>query len=340
MGGDLLTFDEALAELQMATHELRSLVAQGELRAFREDDALKFRRTDILDLKKSRESQTGGAGPGMVIKPGDIGDEEPPVVKGGEAEAGAPAGLVPAAAGPAAPPAPGGEVKSAKHETEETELLPGAGQGAPADFLGLDETATEAGVGTDTAQTVVPTIEVSDEEGPVDDTARTIVPTVAAGEEVAPGEAATVVPEPTGPAMLAEGEEETEMATQEIGVEEGTPTTAASPQPAAQAAEPQLQFAEEATAPAAGGEELGITTDDMEEEPSATAGVTAPRRSQRYREEDAAPAVSPVFTVLAIATFVVLLLALPLFYGLATDSVPEMSPYKDIVEFFTQKTIR
>jgi len=50
-----LSFEEALFELQMATGELRTLIEQGELRAFSRDGELRFRRTDVLDLKKSLE---------------------------------------------------------------------------------------------------------------------------------------------------------------------------------------------------------------------------------------------------------------------------------------------
>jgi len=50
-----LTFAEALSELQMATAELRALVTEGELRAFHQAGGLAFRRTDVLDLKKTRD---------------------------------------------------------------------------------------------------------------------------------------------------------------------------------------------------------------------------------------------------------------------------------------------
>lgn len=312
MGGELLTFDEALAELQMATHELRSLVAQGEIRAFRDDDVLKFRRTDILDLKKSRETHAAG----LVIHPKDIGDEAA------------------VAAPPAAEaPPPGAEVKSAKHETEETELLAGVGQAAP-DFLGLDQTAvpTEAG---DTAQTVVPTIEIADEDLMVDDTAQTVIPKTARDEETnVLGAADTAVP-PTAPPLLAEEDEATEMATQEINPEEVSPTAAVGA--TEKAPEEPLRFQETEGATAVAEEELGITTDDVAA--GATAGVTAPRRSQKYVEEMAAPAVSPAFVVLAIATFVILLLAVPIFYGLTSDSAPNFSPYKELLEFLRQKNM-
>ena len=316
MGGELLTFDEALAELQMATHELRSLVAQGEIRAFRDEDVLKFRRTDILDLKKTRETQTEG----LVIEPQDIGDA--PTQPGVEAE-------------PLSPEqTPGEEVKGVKHETEETELLTGVGRESTTDFLGLDDTAAGGDLGGDTAQTVVPTIEIADEDM-IDDTAQTVIPTISKDEETdILGGADTAVP-PTAPSLLAEEDEATEMATQEISPDEVAPTAPAS---LAQetAAEPlRFQDAEGATAVAAG--ELGITTDDVAGA-GVTSGVTAPRRSQRYLAEAAAPAVSPLFLAVAILTFLLMLLAAPIFYGIANDTVPTFAPYKGLIEFLNQKT--
>ncbi len=315
MGGEFLTFDEALAELQMATHELRSLVAQGEIRAFRDEDILKFRRTDILDLKKSRDTEPGG----LVIEPSDIGDEEPTVIS------------------TAQPPAPGKPVgrKDREHETGETELLVGIGKESSTDFLGLDDTAAGLGDGGDTAQTVVPTIEIADEDM-IDDTAQTVIPTVSTDEETDLfGESGTSVPQ-TAPSLLAEEDEATEMATQEIVAEDVAPTAAAGLAADTVRDEP-LGFRDgEAGTAAVGGEDLGISTDDVA---GATASVTAPRRSQRYLAEATAPAVSPMFLILAILTFVVLLFAIPIFYGMAQDQKPTFPPYKGMLEYLADKTI-
>jgi len=311
VGGELLTFDEALAELQMATHELRSLVAQGEIRAFRDEDVLKFRRTDILDLKKTRETQSGG----LVIEPEDVGDA--PTRAGVEAE-------------PLSPEqTPGEEVKGVKHETEETELLTGVGRESTTDFLGLDDTAAGGEIGGDTAQTVVPTIEIADEDM-IDDTARTVIPTVSDEETDILGGADTAVP-PTAPSLLAEEDEATEMATQEITADEVAPTAPASL--AQETAGEPLRFQDAEGATAVGADELGITTEDV-----AGAGVTAPRRSQRYLAETAAPAVSPLFLLVAIVTFLLMLFAAPIFYGIARDTTPTFAPYKGLIEFLNQKT--
>jgi hypothetical protein len=296
----------------MATHELRSLVAQGEIRAFRDEDILKFRRTDVLDLKKNREVTPGE----LTIEPEDIGDEAPTMAEEPEAEA------------------PEQPAKGPKHETEETELLTGIGEGKTTDFLGLDDTAEgPEDTAGDTAQTVVPTIEVADDDI-IDDTAQTVIPTVSTDDETnVLGEEDTG--EPEAPSLLAEEDEATEMATQEIeGEEIEAPTApAAAPEEEAAPAEEPLRFQDaEATAPAS--DELGITTDDVAA--GATSGVTAPRRSQRYKAQTAAPAVSPLFLVVAILTFVVLLFSVPLFYGLIRDEAPTFAPYEGLIEHLSK----
>ncbi|MFH1732827.1 MAG: hypothetical protein ABIF82_14405 [Planctomycetota bacterium] len=293
----------------MATHELRSLVAQGEIRAFRDDDSLKFRRTDVLDLKKSRETHAGG----LVIEPDELGDETLPTVEPGEI-------------------APGPEVKSAKHETEETELLTGIGQEGSIDFLGLDDTAAGDTVGGDTAQTVVPTIEIADEDV-IDDTARTVIPTFS-GEADIIGEDETIIP--AAAPILLEEDEATEMATQEIQSDGlGAPTKpAVGAEDETVPEERPLRFQDTGVAT----DELDITTDELSA--SATAGITAPRRSQQYQEEVAAATISPIFFVVAVVTFLVLLFAVPIFYGIATDTAPGFAVYKNLLDFLAENTIR
>ena len=312
MGGELLSFDEALAELQMATHELRSLVAQGEIRAFRDDDSLKFRRTDVLDLKKSRETH----GDGLVIEPENLGEETLPAVEPDEI-------------------APGPEVKSAKHETEETELLTGIGQEGSIDFLGLDDSGAGDTVGGDTAQTVVPTIEIADDDV-IDDTAQTVIPTFS-GESVADifGEDGMGGPPLAAPIMLEE-DEATEMATQEIQSEGLIAPTepVAGPEEETVPEEAPLRFQDTGVAT----DELDMTTDEISA--SATAGITAPRRSQQYQEEVAAATISPIFFVLAVVTFLVFLFAVPIFYGIATDTAPGFAVYKNLLDFLAKNTIR
>ncbi len=289
MGGNFLSFDEALAELQMATHELRSMVAQGEIRAFREDDALKFRRTDVLDLKQSRD-----------VEPGDLSvDEGAPTQFAGEED---------------------GELLSSDEddETGETELLTGIGETETDDFLGLgDDEESEETMG-DTAETVVPTIDISDEDS-IDDTAQTIVPTFSGDEDLLEE---TQEAEP--PPLLADDDEATEMATQEIDSDDMVSSATESVEAIGEEEAAPLRF-QDATVDAA--------TDEESEVSSAPAG------SRLARARRAGPATSPVFFVLTLLTFVILLFAAPLFYGLAQDRVPPVEPYPSIVEFLEQRTV-
>jgi len=64
MPEDYLSFDEALRDLQMQEAELRALVSQGKLRAFRDENTLKFRRADVDGLRKQRETE-----PTLVMGP-------------------------------------------------------------------------------------------------------------------------------------------------------------------------------------------------------------------------------------------------------------------------------
>jgi len=54
MAEDYISFDEALKALRMEEAELRALVSQGKLRAFRDENTLKFRRQDIENLAAQR----------------------------------------------------------------------------------------------------------------------------------------------------------------------------------------------------------------------------------------------------------------------------------------------
>jgi len=48
---DFLTFEKALRELKMRSEELKKLVSEGEIRAFRDGDSMKFRSEDVQALR-------------------------------------------------------------------------------------------------------------------------------------------------------------------------------------------------------------------------------------------------------------------------------------------------
>ena len=65
---DFFSFDEALNQLRLKEEELKRLVSEGEIRAFREGDTMKLRRRDVEQL---RDELTGGE----VVELGNTGDD-------------------------------------------------------------------------------------------------------------------------------------------------------------------------------------------------------------------------------------------------------------------------
>jgi excisionase family DNA binding protein len=55
---EFFSFDEALDELRLKEEELKRLVSEGEIRAFRKGDTMKLRRSDVEALRT--ELSTGG----------------------------------------------------------------------------------------------------------------------------------------------------------------------------------------------------------------------------------------------------------------------------------------
>ncbi|MBI4575432.1 MAG: hypothetical protein HY722_04115 [Planctomycetes bacterium] len=54
---DYYSFEEVLTELAIDKEELMKLVSQGELRGFRDGMSMKFKKDDVLNLKKGRETE-------------------------------------------------------------------------------------------------------------------------------------------------------------------------------------------------------------------------------------------------------------------------------------------
>ena len=55
---DFLSFEKALRELKMRSEELKKLVSEGEIRAYRDGDSMKFRREDVSSLQVKSEGAT------------------------------------------------------------------------------------------------------------------------------------------------------------------------------------------------------------------------------------------------------------------------------------------
>jgi len=54
---EFYSFEDVMQELQIDEDELKRLISAGELRGFRDGDEIKFRKDDVLKLKKSRETE-------------------------------------------------------------------------------------------------------------------------------------------------------------------------------------------------------------------------------------------------------------------------------------------
>ncbi len=67
MADDFFSFDEALKELRLKEEELKRLVSEGEIRAFRDGETMRLRRSDVENLR----SELGGE----VVDLGDAGEE-------------------------------------------------------------------------------------------------------------------------------------------------------------------------------------------------------------------------------------------------------------------------
>jgi excisionase family DNA binding protein len=69
---DFYSFDEALNQLNLKEEELKRLVSEGEIRAFREGDTMKLRRSDVENLKKELMGgevvDLGGPGEDLVFE--------------------------------------------------------------------------------------------------------------------------------------------------------------------------------------------------------------------------------------------------------------------------------
>ena len=111
---DFLSFEKALRELKMRSEELKKLVSEGEIRAFRDGDSMKFRKEDItaLTAKASGDSNLSFADSleddtGMVTE--QISDEDTLLAEDD---------VAPAATIPSKRPSPAGRGRSTPVVTE------------------------------------------------------------------------------------------------------------------------------------------------------------------------------------------------------------------------------
>lgn len=75
---DYFSFEDVLGELHLDEDELKRMVSEGELRAFRDENKMKFRKDDVESLKKGRVTEptiilpagkgSSGSGSGPAVK--------------------------------------------------------------------------------------------------------------------------------------------------------------------------------------------------------------------------------------------------------------------------------
>jgi len=68
---DFMSFEDALKELRLKEEELKRLVSEGEIRAFREGETMKLRKSDVQNLRGELSGgdvvDLGGAGEELVF---------------------------------------------------------------------------------------------------------------------------------------------------------------------------------------------------------------------------------------------------------------------------------
>ncbi|MGE0434003.1 MAG: hypothetical protein AB7K09_06930 [Planctomycetota bacterium] len=69
MGLEYYAFDKVLGELGMDEDELKRLVSEGQIRAFRDENRMKFRKDDIDSLKKGKQTE-----PTIILPEGALDD--------------------------------------------------------------------------------------------------------------------------------------------------------------------------------------------------------------------------------------------------------------------------
>ena len=117
---DTFSFQEALNELHLEEEELKRLVSEGEIRAFRDGDSMKFRREDLAALRKGGDEivfeDTLEDDAGMVTE--ELSEEDTLLADDDEDEvAPAPVRAAPAAASPSRSRAAAAVEESTKEPT-------------------------------------------------------------------------------------------------------------------------------------------------------------------------------------------------------------------------------
>lgn len=81
MATEYFSFEKVLKDLQLDEEELKRMVSEGQIRAFRDDDKMKFRADDIDSLRKGRQTDPTIILPGSGVErdEGGLNLDEPEV---------------------------------------------------------------------------------------------------------------------------------------------------------------------------------------------------------------------------------------------------------------------
>ena len=64
MAEEFFSFEQALDELRLKEEELKRLVSEGEIRAFREGETMKLRKADVENLRSELSGEVVDLGDG------------------------------------------------------------------------------------------------------------------------------------------------------------------------------------------------------------------------------------------------------------------------------------
>ncbi len=132
---EYFSFDDVLGELKLQEEELKRMVSEGELRAFRDENKMKFRKDDVESLKKGRVAEAT-----VVLPPGTPSAEDtaPPAPPMAGEETGDTL-LAPEPAGEILEPAPAGGMGDLDLSPDAAPAVADAGETVAGETTGITE---------------------------------------------------------------------------------------------------------------------------------------------------------------------------------------------------------
>jgi hypothetical protein len=314
MADEFLSFEQVLKELQVQEGELRSMVSQGRLRAFRDENTLKFRRSDVETLRAERATE-----PTDVVQPQEAA---------GETEA-AELDVTPAPEEPGVQPVSEEPIDLLADEIldydDTAETLIGGEDTSETELEMPQPEGQEPGAPADTS-TGVPTIELTPSEEAADETT---VPSLELSEDTGLEDSDTGS-ETEVPTMVLGLDEydDTQVATEEVATEEVYIDESELGDSAAATAELEAEAEEPYVAP----EEIAEVEEAEEAigSISASSGFGTGSGEALVRRE----APSTLFTVMsAIAAVILLVPGSICFYCMVSNQVPKWGILRSVMEF-------